>query len=523
MPTFCLPAGLTRPLFAALAFFLLAATPLKADELPPFVMPKIAPWPKPAVTLPAAIGEKDLPAVTAKAEAGDTAAILQLVRYYGMTDAQAREPRDTEQARAWNKKAAEKGDPEALFLEAMWSQYSGANEADILRLQEKAANAGHGAAAFSLAWHYQQAGQPGDAVRWYRKSVQNGHVPAASKLGAIYFPINTRHTDIRPDIVTAYAWLILAQRGLEDMPDKPEYGGEDNAKSNREKLVTLQFYLMPSEKKQAEALVAAWPEKLPPEGDTRPFSDEKTSRRGQPLPEKTVSALYKKATAGDKDAIREFIFLAFSGGIADDEKYNIMAILMKGNALGIDEATNLLALSYIKGSGVEKNSKKGHALLQAQAKKGDPQAFYLLGLTAKEDSANTDEGRKKALSWFEKGAAKGSTPCMLMLGHHFEQEDNDKQAAFWFEKAVRGGSENALMSLLGLAESARDMHALGKWMGVIILRHSDPMVVYRTRGMLLWTANSRSWDDYQKILREAEKWHKANPLPKKKPNPLFEG
>ena len=78
------------------------------------------------------------------------------------------------------------------------------------------------------------------------------------------------------------------------------------------------------------------------------------------------------------------------------------------------------------------------------------------------------------------------------------------------------------MALLSAGESEQDLIALGKWLGVIVLRSRAPMVVYRSRGLLLYAANSRSWDDYQKILVEAEKWHKANPLPKKKLNPAFE-
>ena len=356
------------------------------------------------------------------------------------------------------------------------------------------------------------------AIYWLRKAVEKGCPLAALSLAEIYFPMATRHLAIQPDIITSYAWRILAQRGLEDMTATGDIV-KNELKTNREQLVMMQFFLMPSEKKQALALVAAWPSQLPPPGNTAPFREKTASRQAQAMSAEAADALYQSAMSKGKAEIDAFISAFFSGKLNVDEKEQLLPVLIKGNALGVDKATNLLAWANIKGRIVEKNEEKGYRMLQAQAKKGNPNACYLLGILEQETRGDSDAQRKKALFWFEKGAARGDTASMNMLAQYYSENKDRKKAAAWYEKAAKAGNENALMALLGMAESDRDIAALGKWMGVIILRASDPMVTFRTRGMLMLIANSRSWDDYQKILMAAEKWHQASPLPKKKTDP----
>lgn len=514
-----------------LLFFtlLMAAASLSAQaaqDLPPFKMPKVAAWPKQPAMKPIP-AEKEIPALTKEAEAGNVEAQYQLSRYYGDKDKKTGAIRDKALANQWNIKAAEGGNRYALLKETLKimnenRQSPEMMQGETLMMMTRSAEAGSSLAAYLLGKYYQSNEEVEKdmprSVYWYRMAVQAGYVPAALELGKMYYPIDTRHFDVYPNIVTSYVWSVIAQKGYDDSTNWHQGRDIDDFTRNIEKLAILQFLMLPSEKKQADAILATWPKKMPPEARTAPVADERGESR---LSKAELAALEKKANAGDKNALRELVMTYSLGKVYVRNHQDLLPLLMKASAQGIDEATNMICYMTVMGRIEGRNKEKSYATLHKQAVKGDSRAYYYLGLIDIENQNN-----EKAIAWFEKGAARGNADCMTMLGYQYRQEDR-KKAAQWYENAAKAGSDRGLLELIGIAESDNDVTAMAQWAALLILRTDDPMLAYNSRKMLAYLSDADPFvidtdkktaiSSYHKALIQAEKWHKANPLKKKIP------
>ncbi len=133
------------------------------------------------------------------AKSGDPKAELALAKMYEVTGR-------ADQAMAWYRKAAARGNPEAMYLLA-----TGGGK-DAAAWMEKAAKAGHPQAmsaygkAFMLGDGVKK--DPAQAVAWYRKAAEAGDVEGQYQLGVSY----ARGIGVARNIPEARVWLAKAQQ-----------------------------------------------------------------------------------------------------------------------------------------------------------------------------------------------------------------------------------------------------------------------------------------------------------------------
>lgn len=382
----------------------------------------------------------------------------------------------------------------------------------------QAAEAGDAGAQYWLATSYRKDLWAKDkdmakAIYWYRKAVENGSIRSALELGKIYFPFDAPRFEVPPDIVTSYVWRVIAQAGINTLPEqaRKQYSEEGN---EQEALAAMQYLIMPSELKRANAILSKWPGQLPPEVATGPVMGKNdTLQKKQKLSPETINTLKKLVDAGDVKAMKKLVNAYAKGQMPNDDPAAIFAFFLKAAAKGISEATTLIGWSYLKGIGVKKDETKGLAILEQQAARQNNTAYMLLGQHARKSGT-----KQETVAWFGKCAARNDTRCMQALGTLYRGGDATERAKAlqWNEKAAQLGDEDALMKMVEHGESKRDIPELCKWMALVVLRTKDPMVAYRSRMMLAYITNGAPPEVLKKCMNEAESWNKKYPLPPKK-------
>jgi len=130
-----------------------------------------------------------------------------------------------------------------------------------------------------------------------------------------------------------------------------------------------------------------------------------------------------------------------------------LARLMARADGGEAAAQRELALAYLKGDGVGKDSAAALLWARAAAEGGDAQAQYLLGRLLHDGAARD---AKEALAWFTQAAAAGEVKAMHSLGLAYAQGDgvarDEAAAAAWFARAAARGFPDSIFNLAVLYE-----------------------------------------------------------------------
>ena len=135
---------------------------------------------------------------------------------------------------------------------------------------------------------------------------------------------------------------------------------------------------------------------------------------------------------------------------------------LQGNA----EAENYLGMLYLKGIGVEENTKKAFLHISNAAINGYANAQYNLGRLYKY-GINCDIDFTKAIDWFERATENGSQRAAYSLGYMYYKgfgvTQNYQQAVYWFERSEDFMAKHflGLCYYLGYGVTANEDKALG--------------------------------------------------------------
>ena len=127
----------------------------------------------------------------------------------------------------------------------------------------------------------------------------------------------------------------------------------------------------------------------------------------------------------------------------------------KGTDRGHAGAQTYLALCYVYGRGVAKDSIKAFELFRKAAAQGNAEAMFNLGVCY-QDGVGIKKDGAKAVDWYRKAADVGDPNAQFNLGYCYWTGDGVKkdtdEAVKWFRKAAEQGNALAIEALkrLGL-------------------------------------------------------------------------
>jgi TPR repeat protein len=133
-------------------------------------------------------------------------------------------------------------------------------------------------------------------------------------------------------------------------------------------------------------------------------------------------------------------------------------------------AQRQLALTYLRGLGVDKDLTAAARWAQAAAEQGDAEAQYLAGSFYR-DGAGVAPDPGRAFAWFARAAAAGQVKAMHNLAIAYIQGEgvarDDAAGAAWFAKAAAAGYVDAAFDLAVLYEKGQgvpqDVHQALRW------------------------------------------------------------
>ncbi|MCD8307992.1 MAG: sel1 repeat family protein [Clostridia bacterium] len=277
-------------------------------------------------------------------------------------------------------------------------------EPEELEMMRKA-DAGDAEAQFMLGFYYQFGifdGCPDDskALKWYRKSAEQGNTKAQERLGDIYL----RGDGIKRDFEEAYKWLWRAVQH----PDCDDYG-----------------YM-----EYGSCLLYG-------------FGCAKD-------PDKAFPYLCK-AVRSQKDALTLIAECYMNGYGTPKNVKKACECYEKAISEGVVGSWNAYAYWYSEGIGVRKDLAKAFAIHKAGAEAGDVQSLYGLGLCYHK-GWGTEINYREAAKWYRKAAEQGFALAQCNLGCLYETggygiQKNAKTAAGWFKKAHAQGEGLATCKL----------------------------------------------------------------------------
>lgn len=379
------------------------------------------------------------------------------------------------------------------------------DEADLPAIED-IAEQGNAWAAVAAAHHYENERDGRRAAHWRRRAVQLGHVESAFELAQLYFPLDgtlgREDLLVRPDIVTAICWLTIGLAGLpeENEDDAEEFRGRPSREHATEELAALASFLLPSERARAEAILAAWPDSLPPEGSLDPILPNTTGPRMDK--DEFIARLYDMLNENSTGETG----LSFRRDGMEKLSRAAYAAIEADASAGDEEARYAAAWCRLFGVGTEKNGEEALAFIRARADAGEARAcFHLARYYAYTDK----DGETDSLCL--KAAQSGRVDAMLFLALRLREQEKRGEAATWTEKAAETGNLTAIAEMLSVAESNRDIPGMIRWLTVLSLRWPDPGAAYRARIMLAFFIDEITPAEMTSAMEAGERWHLDHP------------
>lgn len=449
--------------------------------------------------------EKDIPTLTEKAKKGDMAAQEQLGYWYIETG-------QIEKVKALLQKSAEAGDAAAQYIYAFTFAYE--HDDKVLTWVRKAAAQNYiPAISFLARASLHGESTPSETLALLYKAASLGDAQSAQELGKMYLV----GKEVAHDGVTAYVWLYLAQHGY-TVPAKNER--EENPGAHNKSLDFLAWTMTLDEIKQAETILAAWPQTMPPEMPFKEPPSRKSNRSHSPKPltPKEVKALKSKAEAGDNDARLHFGAMLIDGAGVKKDTAKGMALIKQAAAAGHEATLFVLAELYQTEKPFGKDLPAARKIYEQLAAKGNTRAQVELGILLLKSAYSYPRDEKTVLAdakaaqgWYEKAAKQGDPYAMAALAHYYDYHKKDKKlAATWYEKAASLGYIDALNSLIGIAEQNRSAKEIYQWCSTYmsVLPASDRV---RVRSIMMQFAGDLSADEVLQLKKSVAAWLKKSP------------
>ena len=467
--------------------------------------------------------EAELPALKARADAGDPAA-LAVYGWRLQQEAQRGQTRivHPEEAEALLRQAAETGDATGQYLYGLSLEDTDLEQSNAWI--QKAADQGLPQAALALArGPYSEMRYPDEILRerlqWLRKAASLGIPRAAHDLGMSYY-------EVGHDAVAAYTWLYLARHGFSSPAVQPEDQGYDES-SYDNPLKFLAWTMTLEEMRQVEAALKAWPT-LPPEvpliKPTRRFQDGRNGPTPPPPPllfPKELVDIETKAAAGDTAAKLALGELYLTGRGVPLDRAKGIALITEAAATGDAASILFQAALYRDGFAVPRSLEKARDLYRPLAEKGNAEAQVGLAMMLqylRYEGDSSEESRaasdKEALGWLEKAAAQDNFTAIFQLAKRYEDDKDYAKAAQSLETAAAKSSgatmEAALNARIGLAEHMRSATDLYMWLS-IYMSCETPAKRGELRGLMFNFAGGLTDEQVIQQKVRADAWLREHP------------
>ncbi len=123
-----------------------------------------------------------------------------------------------------------------------------------------------------------------------------------------------------------------------------------------------------------------------------------------------------------------------------------------------------LAINYILGRGIEKNTAKAYELLKKAQPYGDKDALNILNEYFDENGKylGYEEDSEETVREYERKAQQGNLEAMDYMGDYYRRHDNDEQAKYWYKRSA-ARNDNYAMYQLGLMDFGKENSESRQW------------------------------------------------------------
>ncbi|MCD8351720.1 MAG: hypothetical protein LUC93_14020, partial [Planctomycetaceae bacterium] len=291
---------------------------------------------------------------------------------------------------------------------------------------------------------------------------------------------------IQPCFVDGFVWFAIGAAGLDGEEDMEGRSRE----SVEESLAVMERIMAPSERQRAAAILAAWPETLPPERPIRavegegPYEDESSY----------VIALLQYLRGDD---VR-----AFGRLFRTDEAVQTrgFAELSRRAESGEEEAEFAVAWCRLIGLGTERDHEAVLPYLRQLAEEGDGRALMALVHEAleRDDEAAMDDLRQ--------AAEAGHPQAMLAIASQASGRGDEQGRIEWVTRAAKTGSVDAVGEMIRIGESKRDSSMMLQWLAAFALAREGTAAGYRSRLVMAMLVDEMEDDEVRAALEAGERW-----------------
>lgn len=311
--------------------------------------------------------------------------------------------------------------------------------AKIDKLWETAANDNHVQAMHGLGLLYQEGKlvktDYAKALGWFKKSAEAGYAPSMTEIGIHH----SRGFGVPRNDEESVNWY---RKGAEAGDPIGMYNLANRFAAGRGTQQDLaqaaQWYLKSAEAGDVDAM-----------NNIAVYYD---NGRGVPRNETEALKWYGKAVQGGSIAANYNLGLMYwngSGTPKDRDKAGPLFVKAADNGHGRN-ALYFAGRAYLKGHGVEKNTKTAITYLRRSDKAGHPNAAFFLGLIY-DKGLGVEKNHAKAFRWFKKAADAGDGEAAFSVGYYYDKglsvRLSYRNAAKYLYRAISKGDDRALKML----------------------------------------------------------------------------
>ena len=308
------------------------------------------------------------------------------------------------------------------------------SDVEAVKWYRKSAEQGYAIAQNNLGYMYSDGRgveqSEAEAVKWYRKAAEQGHVYAQYNLGTCY----DEGRGVKQSDAEAVKWYRKsAEQG---------YGFAQG-------LLGL-MYEKGRGVEQSDTEAVKWYRKFAEQGDAiAQFLLGFMYQKGRGVEQSDMEAAkwYRKsAEQGDADAQNKLGYMYQNGRGVEQSDVEAVKWYRKAAEQGHANAQNDLGWMYQKGRGVEQSNVEAAKWYRKSAEQGNFHAQFNLGLMY-QNGHGVEQSDMEAVKWFRKSAEQGHAGAQFNLGWMYQKgrgvEQSDVEAAKWFRKSAEQGHATA--------------------------------------------------------------------------------
>ncbi len=332
------------------------------------------------------------------------------------------------------------------------------SDAEAVKWYRKSAEQGYAIAQNNLGWMYQKGRgveqSDVEAVKWYRKSAEQGFFRAQYNLGEMYY---YGHGVKQSDVEAATWYRKSAEQGCAVAQGDLGWMYESGRGVEQSDVEAVKWYRKAAEQGDARAQCnLGWMYE---------------SGRGVEQSEAEAVKWYRKAAEqGDARAQCNLGVMYQNGRGVEQSDVEAVKWYHKAAEQGYARAQYNLGVMYQNGRGVEQSDVEAVKWYRKSAEQGDATAQVSLGWMY-ENGRGVEQSDMEAVKWYRKSAEQGNATAQFNLGWMYANgrgvEQSNVEAVKWYRKSAEQGDASAQVNLGWMYANGRgveqsDMEAV-KW------------------------------------------------------------